>query len=47
MEGQDARSLEVYKGRELPDEGILKKMKEKRLEQEQQGERESAMYIPV
>ena len=48
IKGQDARSIGVYKGRELLDRGIWeKKMKEKRLEQEQQEERERAVYIPV
>ena len=34
MEGQDARSIGEHRKRELPDEGIQKKIKEKRLDQE-------------
>ena len=43
MEGWDAISLEVYNERELPNEGIPEKIKEKRLEQEQR-EREKSVH---
>ena len=47
IECWDARSVRVYKGWELPDEMRGKKIKKKRLKQEQYGEREREQCVSL